>query len=101
MLLLGLALELAALGVAVFPRWRHSARWGYGPSVTIGILLFFVALLAAGGKSNSIEAIGDRLDQPQRMVMRRPDIGVAPELTEEPVDNARPSALSLEVSEAK
>ena len=100
MLLLGLALVLAALGVAVFPCWHHSARWGYVPSATIGILLFFVALLAAGGKSNSIETIGGRLDQPQRMVMQRPDIGIAPEPVEKPVDG-RPPAVSLEVTEAR
>ena len=74
-LLLGLSLILAALGVAVFPCWRYSARWGYGPSATIGLLLFFAGLLAVGGKSSSLETVGDRLDQPQRVVMRRADAG--------------------------
>ena len=84
MLLLGLALVLAAVGVALFPCWHHSARWGYVPSAAIGILLLFVALLAAGGKSGSLETTGDRRDQPQRMVMQRDDTGIAPEPVEKP-----------------
>ncbi len=49
-MLLGLALLLAMLSVASFPCWRHSRRWGYLPSTTAGVLLFFVALVTVGGK---------------------------------------------------
>ncbi|MFO1085363.1 MAG: DUF3309 family protein [Reyranellaceae bacterium] len=44
-------LLLAALGVAVFPCWRHSAAWGHGPSIAVGGLLIFLAALAVSGKS--------------------------------------------------
>lgn len=57
MLILGLALALAVASVACFPCWPYSARWGYVPSLTAGILLLFVALLAVDGKQVS-RAIG-------------------------------------------
>lgn len=44
-------LVLAALGIAVFPCWRHSAAWGHGPSIAVGGLLIFMAALAVSGKS--------------------------------------------------
>lgn len=44
-------LVLAALGVAVFPCWRHSAAWGHGPSIAVGGLLIFMAALAVSGKT--------------------------------------------------
>lgn len=44
-------LMLAALGVAVFPCWRHSAAWGHGPSIAVGGLLIFMAGLAVSGKT--------------------------------------------------
>lgn len=44
-------LLLAALGVAVFPCWRHSAAWGHGPSIAVGGLLIFVAALTVSGKT--------------------------------------------------
>jgi hypothetical protein len=92
-LLLGLSLILAVLGVAVFPCWRYSARWGYAPSAAVGALLFFVALLAAGGKSGSFEAIGDRLNQPQRVVMQRADIDITPRFVERAVEKTRASGV--------
>ncbi len=50
MFALGLAVTLAAAGIASFPCWSYSARWGYGPSVAAAILLVSVGLVAAGGK---------------------------------------------------
>jgi len=49
-LILGLALLLATVGVASFPCWGYSRGWGYLPAATTAILLFGVALLAVGGK---------------------------------------------------
>ena len=43
MLGLSLALLLVAAGVAVFPCWRYSADWGYGPSAVAGGLLMLIA----------------------------------------------------------
>ena len=95
MLLLGLSLILAVLGVAVFPCWRYSARWGHGPSAAIGVLLFFVALLAAGGRSGSIDTIGERLNQPQRVAVQRADIGVTPQLADKPVEKTRTAGFAI------
>jgi hypothetical protein len=51
--LLGLALLLATIGVAAFPRWRHSRRWGYAPSAAAGVLLVAIAAAAAAGRPAS------------------------------------------------
>jgi hypothetical protein len=51
MFVLGLALLLAVIGVAAFPCWRYSARWGYVPSTVAGGLLALVALLVIGDRS--------------------------------------------------
>jgi len=48
--LLGLALVLATAGIAVFPRWTYSQRWGYAPSTIVAILLVTVATVAASGR---------------------------------------------------
>ena len=47
---LTLSVLLAILGVAAFPCWRHSARWGYAPSMMVGFLLVLVAALTVGGR---------------------------------------------------
>ncbi len=49
-MLLGLALLLATVSVAAYPRWRYSRRWSYGPCAAAGALLVFVALAAAIGR---------------------------------------------------
>jgi hypothetical protein len=46
--ILVIVLILVLLGV--LPRWRHSARWGYGPSGIVGIVLIVVVVLAFAGK---------------------------------------------------
>ncbi len=50
MFALALAISLALVGIASFPCWPYSARWGYRPTLAAGILLVFVALVAASGR---------------------------------------------------
>ena len=50
---LTVSLLLALSGVAVFPCWRHSAGWGYAPSMMLGFLLILIAALTIGGRSIS------------------------------------------------
>jgi hypothetical protein len=47
---LGLAVLLAAAGIAAFPCWRHSAGWGYGPSAVAGGLLVLIAAVTVGDR---------------------------------------------------
>ncbi|TAJ84429.1 MAG: DUF3309 domain-containing protein [Reyranella sp.] len=51
MLGLSLAVLLAAVGIAAFPCWRHSAGWGYGLSTVAGGLLFLVAAFTVGERA--------------------------------------------------
>jgi hypothetical protein len=60
-LILGIAILLATVSVASFPRWQYSRRWGYAPCTTAAIMLFFVALIAAWGKSSSGAATNVRI----------------------------------------
>lgn len=62
MLGLSLAVLVAAVGVAAFPCWRHSARWGYGPSTVAGGLLFLVAAFTIGDRAvpHSLSVVPDR-----------------------------------------
>ena len=67
MLLTAIALTLSIAGIAAFPCWRYSARWGFAPSTIAGALLFFVSLLIVGGKVASTEALAHRFAaQPQQ-----------------------------------
>lgn len=50
MIALTISVLLAALGIAVFPCWRHSARWGYAPSLMVGGLLILVAAMTIGSR---------------------------------------------------
>jgi hypothetical protein len=50
-LVLVITILLAAIAVAAFPCWSHSARWGYVPSIIAGALLLCVATLVIGSKS--------------------------------------------------
>jgi hypothetical protein len=73
-----LSILLTAIGVAVFPCWRHSARWGYAPSAVVGVLLVAVAVLAAGGVSSFAELAGNPAAQQQLRVVEKTTIGIAP-----------------------
>lgn len=67
MLLAAIALFLSIAGIAAFPCWRHSARWGYAPSTVAGVLLVLVSLLIVGGKMATSEASTQRLSiKPQQ-----------------------------------
>lgn len=68
MLGLSLALLLVAAGVAVFPCWRHSAGWGYGPSAVAGGLL---VLIAAVTLSDHGAASSSQQTAPTRIVAQR------------------------------
>lgn len=50
MLVLGVAVALAIIGIATFPCWTFSARWGFTPSLIAGTMLFAVASIVVGGK---------------------------------------------------
>jgi hypothetical protein len=58
-LILGLAFLLAVVAVAAFPCWNHSRRWGYAPCTTAAVALFFVALVAVGGKPAASETVSN------------------------------------------
>ena len=36
--------------VGVIPTWRHSSRWGYGPSGIVGVILVIVLILVLLGR---------------------------------------------------
>jgi hypothetical protein len=57
MLALGLAMVLAVLSVAAFPCWRHSAGWGYGPTLSVGVLLLAVAVATASARTSVTHAL--------------------------------------------
>ena len=40
-----LLVVLVLLLIGALPQWRHSARWGYRPSGTLGVALVVVAVL--------------------------------------------------------
>src|SRR5438045_2036842 len=50
-MVLGIAILLAAVGVATFPCWSYSARWGYAPSMLASSLLVSVAVIALTSKA--------------------------------------------------
>lgn len=41
---------LILLLVGAFPRWNHSAKWGYGPSGVIGTILVVLLILMLLGR---------------------------------------------------
>lgn len=42
-----LLFPMGLLLIAAWPRWSHSARWGYGPFAAIGFAMLMVALWSA------------------------------------------------------
>ena len=61
MVLTAVAIVLSLAGVAVFPCWRYSARWGYGPSAIAGLLLIAVAVASLGSKASTSDALAQRI----------------------------------------
>ena len=57
-LILGSALLLALVAIASFPCWPYSRRFGYGPSISAGILLVLMALLAVSHKPDVVASVG-------------------------------------------
>ena len=45
-----LLIVLILLVIGAFPRWPHSANWGYGPSGLLGVVLIIVLILALTGR---------------------------------------------------
>lgn len=45
-----LLIILVLLVIGAFPAWSYSARWGYGPSGILGIVLMFVLFLILLGR---------------------------------------------------
>ena len=58
MLVLGSALLLTAAGIAAFPCWPHSRRFGYLPSASAACLLLLVALVAVSHKPDMVVVAG-------------------------------------------
>ncbi|HTM72989.1 MAG TPA: DUF3309 family protein [Pseudolabrys sp.] len=45
-----LIIVLILVLIGAFPRWPHSAGWGYGPSGIVGVVLIVVLILALTGR---------------------------------------------------
>ncbi len=45
-----LLIILILILLGVFPRWPHSASWGYGPSGIVGTILIILLILLLLGK---------------------------------------------------
>lgn len=58
MLILGIAVLLAAVGIAAFPCWPHSRRFGFAPSASAACLLVLVALVAVSHKPDMVVVAG-------------------------------------------
>lgn len=41
---------LVVMLVGVLPTWPHSAKWGYGPSGGVGLILLILLILALTGR---------------------------------------------------
>jgi hypothetical protein len=41
---------LVLMLVGVLPTWPHSAKWGYGPSGGVGLILLVLVILALTGR---------------------------------------------------
>jgi hypothetical protein len=74
MVLTAIAIVLSIAGVAVFPCWRYSAGWGYGPSAVAGLLLTFVALVSLGGKASVSDSLAARIGAPLQLAHAVPHV---------------------------
>lgn len=45
-----LLIILILILVGAFPRWQHSASWGYGPSGFIGLAVIVIIVLLLTGR---------------------------------------------------
>lgn len=45
-----LVVILVLLLIGAFPRWPHSANWGYLPSGSLGLILIVVIILLVAGR---------------------------------------------------
>ena len=84
MIALTLSILLAALGIAVFPCWPHSFRWGYAPSLMVGGLLILVAAMTIGSRPLSDGSRSPLTRSAQQIV----EVSVAP--PKGPIDSAHP-----------
>jgi hypothetical protein len=73
-LILTISVLLAILGIASFPCWGHSARWGYLPSMVVGFLLATIAAITVGGRPLTDDERLARLATPTRGI---PDVRLA------------------------
>ena len=73
MIVLATTVLLAATGAAVMPCWRHSARWGYGPGVCVGLLLVGIGVFAITGRVGPsdmrADMRGERLAAPAKPIL--------------------------------
>jgi hypothetical protein len=44
-----LLVVLILMSVGALPRWRHSRRWGYGPSGGMGLLVVILVVMLLTG----------------------------------------------------
>lgn len=51
MLLTILLVILLLMVIGALPRWPHSARWGYGPSGVLTVVLVVVLVLMLAGRA--------------------------------------------------
>ncbi len=58
MFILGTALLLTAAGIAAFPCWPYSRRFGFAPSASAACLLVLVALVAVSHKPDMVAVAG-------------------------------------------
>ena len=45
-----LLIVVVLLLLGVFPRWRHSRSWGYGPTGIVGVVLVILVILLLMGR---------------------------------------------------
>ena len=45
-----LVILLILMLVGALPRWGHSAKWGYGPSGILGVILVIIVILLLMGR---------------------------------------------------